>query len=157
MSKVFTIAHKNKLYQCIVDSDVNICRLYIRSSSTGYKRIVYSSGEHKGEVLSRVLLNAPEGVLADHKNRNSLDCRRENLRLATHQQNASNRTKHIGKVLPKGVSKKSERYAVTISCNRTQYYIGTYDSIKLAVLAYNKKALEFFGEFANLTEVSDHE
>src|SRR4051812_204373 len=40
--------------------------------------------------LHRFLLDAPAGLLVDHRNRNGLDCRRENLRLATHAQNQSN-------------------------------------------------------------------
>lgn len=40
--------------------------------------------------MHREVAEAPVGVEVDHRNRNKLDCRRENLRLATHSQNKQN-------------------------------------------------------------------
>ena len=43
--------------------------------------------------LHRLIMNAPKGLLVDHRNGDSLDNRRANLRLATHSQNQWNRQK----------------------------------------------------------------
>ena len=43
--------------------------------------------------LHRLIMNAPDGLLVDHKNGDSLDNRRANLRLATHSQNQCNKRK----------------------------------------------------------------
>lgn len=47
----------------------------------------------KQEYLHRIILTAPEGVYIDHINGNTLDNRKENLRICTDGENVSNRTK----------------------------------------------------------------
>jgi hypothetical protein len=44
-----------------------------------------------GVLLHRCILDAPPGHDVDHRNGNTLDCRRENLRIITHQENLRNR------------------------------------------------------------------
>ena len=43
--------------------------------------------------MNREILNAPPGLLVDHRNHDTLDNRRENLRLATYVENGRNRRK----------------------------------------------------------------
>lgn len=47
-----------------------------------------------GKVLARLLLEAPDDQEVDHKNGDSLDNRRENLRFCTRSQNCQNRRRH---------------------------------------------------------------
>lgn len=49
------------------------------------------ASDRSGERLHRFILNAPLGVDVDHKNHQTLDNRRENLRLASRSQNGQNR------------------------------------------------------------------
>ena len=44
-----------------------------------------------GGRMSRLITDCPDGYLVDHKNRNTLDNRRENLRICTNAQNTANR------------------------------------------------------------------
>jgi hypothetical protein len=91
--------------------------------------------------------------LVDHRNRNGLDNRRENLRPSTNSQNLGNR---IGS--PNSSSKyKGVHWDSTRGKWRTQaqhdgktYRLGRFDSEEEAAAAYDRKALELWGEFALL-------
>ena len=91
--------------------------------------------------------------VADHRDHNIHNNLRENLRVATYSQNGANRK--IGKNNTsgcKGVSWqiKSRKWQVAIKKDGVTYYLGLFDSIRDAALAYNKKAIELHGEFAKL-------
>lgn len=43
--------------------------------------------------LHRFLMDSPEGLIVDHINHQTLDNRRENLRVVTHSENMKNRIK----------------------------------------------------------------
>lgn len=55
-------------------------------------RHIKKKGIQTRVYLHRWLLDAKKGELVDHKNRNTLDCRRDNLRLVTPSQNTRNRS-----------------------------------------------------------------
>jgi hypothetical protein len=56
-------------------------------------------------LMHRFILGAPAGICVDHRNRNRLDNRRQNLRLVTHAQNMMNVGANRGSTSPyRGVS-----------------------------------------------------
>jgi hypothetical protein len=96
------------------------------------------------------------GKGCDHKNRNGLDNRRENLRPASAVQNSSNRK--IGKSNKsgyKGVSYcvKKRTWRASIMSEGIRHQLGSYHTAEDAALAYNEGAKRFHGEFAYLNEV----
>lgn len=96
------------------------------------------------------------GQLFDHKDRNPLNNQKENLRPCTYSQNMMNRTKARGTTsLYKGVSWSSSRkkWCVCIHHEDRNYFLGRFDNEVDAAKAYNQKAKELFGEFANLNPV----
>lgn len=99
--------------------------------------------------LHRLLLNAPDGLEVDHINRNGLDNRRCNLRLATHAQNEANKP-------PRGQYKgaywceRTGRWRALIRVDGHLKHLGRFDSVAEAARAYDVAALEAFGEFAYL-------
>lgn len=90
----------------------------------------------------------------DHINNDPLDNRIENLRPADRNEQSANQklqSRRAGKY--KGVHKNDTSYYVKIKKNGKQYHVGSFKTEVEAALAYNKKAIELFGEFARLNEV----
>lgn len=110
-------------------------------------------------MLHRVILSRMEGrplirsELTDHINRDGLDNRRENLRLATYAQNMHNqRLPSNNSSGYKGVKldKRTGKWAARIGINGTQKWLGYYDKPTEAYAAYCEAAREYYGEFARL-------
>jgi hypothetical protein len=113
------------------------------------------AGKKTKVLLSRFLLNAPKGILVDHKDGNTLDHRRKNLRLCSYAENARNgkakRTKNRSSIY-KGVSffTRYGKWKAQITLNREQMNIGYFDNEIHAALAYDLWAKELHGEFARV-------
>jgi hypothetical protein len=109
--------------------------------------------------LHREIMKAPDGLLVDHRNCDSLDNRRENLRLATHAQNMFNRPKRKSKASSKfiGVSFDPDRgkWIARIHYQYKQIWLGRFNAEIEAARAYDLAALKYHGEFACLNFSAD--
>lgn len=104
--------------------------------------------------LHRLITRAKPGELVDHKNRNGLDNRKENLRICTNSQNQGNSEKQINNTSGfKGVSMDKNRWVAQIQFNGKRKKLGYFDKKEDAAKKYNEFALEYFGEFARLNDV----
>ena len=106
--------------------------------------------------MHRLIIDAKKEQIVDHINGNSLDNRRNNLRIGTLKQNAQNsKTPNTNKSGYKGVSwhKGASKWRVTIKSNQKQIHLGFYLDPKEAAIAYNKAAKEYFGDFARINEI----
>jgi hypothetical protein len=118
-------------------------------------RTEYAGSYQDGKyiLMHRVLLNAPAGLLVDHRDGNGLNNRKANLRLCTHQENIYNQRPRLGATSRfRGVCwrKTRRRYEARIQKDGKRYSLGSFaDEIEAAV-AYDIKAMELFGEFAYL-------
>ena len=92
----------------------------------------------------------------DHKNRDPLNCRKNNLRRGTKSNNLANRPKQKNnKSGFKGISwdKRREKWEASINHMRKKYFLGYFNDPKEAAMAYNAAAKKHFGEFAWLNDV----
>ena len=104
--------------------------------------------------MHREIMNAPEGLVVDHINRNGLDNRKVNLRLATAMQNVWNSKRNVNTDSSKykGVSwdKNKHKWRASIGIDRKTKHLGYFEDEKMAAKAYDKAAKEHRGEFAVL-------
>lgn len=141
----------------IVDDDVyqsllgrNWTAYYSRITKTYYATC---SSKRKSLRMHRLILDAPSGMDVDHKNGDTLDNRRENLRIATRAQNCANRKRPVtNRTGSKCVfwRKDRSRYCVTLGVNGKRIYIGYFKSFEEARAAYEKAAMQYHGDFARI-------
>lgn len=108
--------------------------------------------------MHRLIMAALAGTIVDHINRNPLDNRRCNLRIATPAQNVANQAKHRRLSSRfKGVywHKKKNNWKVQIGVNRRRMYVGSYTDEIEAARAYDQAARKYFGPFACLNFPSE--
>lgn len=112
-------------------------------------------------LLSDELQKLPPKTEVDHKNRDTLDNSRNNLRTAMKGQNRQNSRKRItqgAKGAPssqyKGVGwyKRFCKWRAYIVNRGKQTELGMFDTEIEAARAYNRAALHLFGEFARVNE-----
>ena len=106
--------------------------------------------------IHKQLNQTPAGMVTDHINGNVLDNRKENLRSVEHYVNMHNRGKTIkNKSGFKGVHQNCNKFEAGIRVNGKKIYLGLYNTAVQAALAYNKKATELFGDYANLNKMEE--
>jgi len=147
----FTLVDQQVYYQldhfkwCACGDDKNIYAARIlRKTVSGRIRSVY---------LHREIMKPPKGLLVDHRNSNTLDNRRANLRLATHSQNSANKRKRkntSSRFIGVHLDKPSGRWYATLKKNGKRHWIGSYDNEIDAAHAYDAAAIKYHGEFAKL-------
>lgn len=130
---------------------------HVSSVYPQYAKTNIKIGKHKykSTPLHRMILNVENDkyVVVDHKNRNSLDNRRVNIRISDRSGNSFNVVGNKNSTSKyKGVywNKLELRWKVQIQFGRNKYHLGTYKNEKKAALAYDNAAIKYFGEFAYL-------
>lgn len=147
----------------IDDSDVDRASRHQWSASVDKYGHVYArcgGGERSNRwrvSLHRYITNAKQGEFVDHIDRNTLDCRKGNLRkaargglnVANGKHRATNRSGYRGV----SIDKRSGKWRAAISISGKHRHLGLHDDVHDAARAYNRAASEAYGEFAVLNEV----
>ena len=122
----------------------------------GYaRRGVCKNGKLTFFLMHRVVAKTAKGLCTDHKNRNKLDNRKDNLRICNYSENAQNMMTKHGNSRFKGVHfhRKDMVWQSYIKHNGKQVHLGSFDCEIEAAKAYNSAAQEFFGEFSCLNTI----
>lgn len=130
-------------------------------TNSGYaERSVYIGGGRKNPkikmlqmhhlILKRMGLDYTN-KLADHINGDTLDNRRENLRLCNYQENARNRKINKNNLSGyKGVRKKNNKWEARITVGGKTISLGSWRDQSDAITARNQAEKKYFGEFSRL-------
>jgi len=129
-------------------------RWHIRSSSSvPYAQAnVHHLGKRKIVQIHHVIKGKPQkGKEIDHVNHNGLDNRKDNLREVTRSQNSLNKkcrrdcaSRYKGVQLSK--HSKIKKWRACVRYEGKSISLGYFATEKEAALAYNKKAVELWGE-----------
>lgn len=154
-----------KNYEALIDDeDFDLVNqytwyLYHRKSVTyAITSIKDTEDKWKTVTMHQLILGKQPEKEIDHKKHNGLDNRRKNLRFCTTTENQQNQNKRItygGKPCSsqyKGVTwlKDRKKWKASIINNGKSIFLGRFNLEKDAAMVYDKAALEYFGEFANL-------
>lgn len=114
---------------------------------------VKSGNKYKTQRCHRMILGITDpNIIVDHKNGDELDNQRENLRIATSEENGRNRAKvkKGSKFQYKGIEKDRNSFGATIRVNGKGFTRGHFKTEEEAARLYDSMAIHFYGEFARL-------
>jgi len=118
----------------------------------GQRFYAYRSRNKRSISMHRIIMGEPKGMVVDHIDGNALNNRRSNLRVCRVSENVYNCRGRKGSSRYKGVCrlKKLNKWKAEVMLNGRHIHIGCFDDEMEAAKAYDKKAVELFGEFAYL-------
>jgi hypothetical protein len=118
--------------------------------NNGYARTIIDG---QRIYMHRLITGASNFLVVDHINHNTLDNRRDNLRVCTQKENLYNRKPRYDNPYEKGVSKSaSGKFRARIKLNGKEKYLGTFDTPEDAGRAYLEAADLIQRDFAYIKE-----
>lgn len=152
-----TSGKKRFVYACVdVEIFDDLSALLWGLSTRGY---VFRRRDRVNVYLHHIVFGGrPLDGEIDHENRDQLDNRRSNLRLATHAQNASNTAQRKNNQSSyRGVRRQRgmAAWVAQISVNGVKQYLGQFNTPEEAALAYDEAAKRLRGKFAQLNFPSE--
>lgn len=130
----------------ISECDVEDCKHFLWAIDNGY---AYTTIYGRKVYLQDFIMRPPKGFMVDHINHDTLNCTRENLRVCTKVQNGYNSNRKDRKY--KGVTAlPNGKFKARITIDGKTINLGVFVFDMDAAIAYDKAAIEYFGEFAYL-------
>jgi len=104
-------------------------------------------------AMHRQIMQPPQGMVVDHIDGNQAHNCRQNLRVCTHAENIRNQRKRADSYSwYKGVfyDKRNHKWQAVCKYEGRPIWVGYFDSEAEAARAYDRKAVELWGEFARV-------
>lgn len=123
--------------------------------TSGYLYVVINS---KPVLIHKAIMKPEKGQHVDHRDRNKLNNKRSNLRLATARENSLNQGVRSSNTSGfKGVyfDKKARMWCARIRIGEARLTLGRFYTAELAAEAYNKAAVKHHGDFACLNKIGE--
>ncbi len=119
-------------------------------STRGYaERSFKLNGKSRIIKMHRLIMNFPKEI--DHIDNNRLNNQKNNLRIVSRSQNRTNsglRSDNVSGKKGVSLSKPSGKYVAQVQFNKGRAYLGSFENIHHAALAYDLWAKDIYGEFA---------
>jgi hypothetical protein len=122
-------------------------------------RVLVDGDDLKTLRLHREIMNPPAHLVVDHWNTDSLDNRRENLRIVTQAENLCNRRKRkntTSRYIGVWFAKEKNKWESRITHKGKKIYLGSFDNEIDAAKAYDRAAFQLRGKFARLNFPQDY-
>lgn len=133
--------------------NLNKWKWYAIKNHRNYYAVRYINKDKKTIFMHKEIL---KGIICDHRDRNGLNNQKENLRIATLQQNNMNRRGCDNSSSNyKGVTwdKNAKKWRPSIQINKKTIHLGSFALEVEAAKVYNRAALKYHGEFACLNQL----
>lgn len=122
------------------------------------KGYVVCEKEGKRIKLHRLIMNAPKGLVVDHKNHDKSNNCKSNLRLATNAENSRNKKASKNNISGyAGVIyiKTSQKWRAFITVDKKNIILGLYENIQDAIKARIEAEDKYYGEFGYHNSMRD--
>jgi hypothetical protein len=155
--KTVKIKYKNQFIMCTFDKTFNIRGLKLRIIKQGTAKLRVWSNHHK-TYIHRIITNCPKNMSVDHIDGNPLNNQLSNLRICSIYNNSKNSrkpnkkttSKYKGVYYDNRLEPLRKRWVAVIKHNYKCIKLGRFLTEEEAARAYDKKAIEICGQFANL-------
>lgn len=160
--KLITQSEKYGLFEFIIDLDEydKIKNIHwglnaIYGYTDKYENVYYAFNSKLG-FLHRFIMNAPKGMVVDHIDGNTLNTRKNNLRICTHTENCRNRKRQFNNTSGyQGVTwdKNTNKWMSYICVDTHQKTLGYFNTPEEAHVCRVLADEKYFGEYSRPIEL----
>lgn len=121
---------------------------FINNKGYVYARSLENDGKHL--LQHQIILNA-NGLKVDHKNHNTIDNRKSNLRIVTQSENMMNqklRNDNTSGITGVTWDKRKNQWVARIAINYKRIHLGYFDTFEKAVKVRKEAEEKYFGEYS---------
>lgn len=140
---------KGEIFYFDVEDYEYIKKYYWYINSSGYP---CTRRNGKDIFMHRLIMKVEKGAYIDHINHKTMDNRKVNLRVVSHDKNMLNKNTYKNNTSGyKGVNwnKRDEKWIARISINKKEFELGRFTNIEDAIAIRKEAEIKYYGEYRN--------